>query len=340
MANRDLVAIGTSAGGVAALRALVRGLPNGFPAVVLITIHLSNQFRSSLDEILSNAGALAVSFAADGDVMRKGRIYIAPPGRHLLADGERLTLGFGPRENNARPAIDPMLRSAALCCGSRAIGVILTGALGDGASGLWAVKQAGGITVVQDPRDAVFPEMPQTALDHSEPDHIVHLAEMPKLLERLVQEPAGNPILVPSRIKLEVDIARHGHSGMSEMDRIGRRSTLTCPDCNGVMWEIDEAGAARYRCHQGHAYSAEVMEVALDESLRHALGSALRGLEERVALIKKLHRQAMGHSATVVAQNWADRADELEREANVIRESIRRIDALAERKAMAERASA
>jgi two-component system chemotaxis response regulator CheB len=324
------VAVGTSAGGVEALRTRARGLPRDFPAAVLVTIHLSSRPRSSLDEILTRDGALEASFARNGDAVRTGHIHIAPAGCHLIVDGERLVLGSGPRENNTRPAIDPMLRSAALCCGNRAIGVILTGTLADGASGLWAVKQAGGITVVQDPNDAAFPEMPRSALDHAVADHVARLAEMPELLQRLVRQPAGAATPVSDRLRLEVDIARSGHSGMREMDRIGRRSTLTCPDCNGVLWEIDEGELVRYRCHQGHAYTAEVMEVALDDSLRHALGSALRGLEERIALIKKLHRQATGHSTTLVAQNWSDKADELEREAEVIRESIQRIDAIAE----------
>jgi two-component system, chemotaxis family, protein-glutamate methylesterase/glutaminase len=332
MANRDIVAIGTSAGGVEALLFLVRHLPVDLPASILVTIHLSSQHRSALDEILSRAGPLKATFAAEGDVLRKGQIYIAPPSRHLLVEGERLALGRGPRENNARPAVDPMMRSTALCCGSRTIGVILTGALGDGASGLWAVSQAGGMTVVQDPRDAAFPGMPRSALERLAPDHVTHLADMPRLLQDLVRQPAGEPTPVPDRIKLEVDIARTGHSGMREMDGIGRRSTLTCPDCNGVMWEIDEGEIVRYRCHQGHAYTGEVMAVALDESLRHALGSGLRALEERIALLKKLRNEARGYSSSLVADNWRDKANDLEREAQLIRDSMRRIDEIAERR--------
>ena len=331
MANRDLVAIGTSAGGVEALMHLARSLPGNLPASVLVTIHLPSHSRSSLDEVLSRAGQLKASFAAEGEAVKKGRIYLAPPGRHLLVHGERFALGAGPRENNTRPSIDPMLRSAALCCGSRTIGVILTGTLGDGASGLWAVKQAGGITVVQDPGEAQFSEMPRTALKRTEPDHIVKLPDLPKLLESLVRQPAGEPTAIPDRIKREVEIARKGHSTMQEMDRIGRRSVLTCPDCDGVMWEIDEGNLIRYRCHQGHAYTAEVMAIAMDESLRRALGSSLRTLEERIALIRKLHNQADERDSRLVAANWADKARDLEGEANVIRDSLRRIDEIVEK---------
>jgi len=155
-----------------------------------VTIHLPSHVRSPLDDLLSASGPLPAQFARDGDLVRKARIYIAPPNRHLLLDGEHVSLGEGPRENNARPSIDPMLRSTALCCGGRAIGVVLTGTLGDGASGLWAIRHGGGIAVVQDPKDAAFSEMPLTALNRAKPDHVVSLDEMPALLERLVRQPA------------------------------------------------------------------------------------------------------------------------------------------------------
>jgi two-component system chemotaxis response regulator CheB len=330
MANRDIVAIGTSAGGVEALTFLAKNLPTGFPASVLVTLHLPPYAGSVLDDVLSRAGPLHAAFASRGDVLRKGRIYLAPPGCHLIVEGERLTLGAGPRENNSRPAIDPMFRSAAMCCGSRTVGVVLTGALDDGASGLWAVKQAGGITVVQDPHEAAFPEMPRAALSFTEPDHIVGLAELPHLLERLVHEPAGEPQPIPDSLKYEIEVAKGGRSDMRHMDRIGRRSVLTCPDCDGVMWEIDEDKLMRFRCHQGHAYSSDVMGVAIEESVRRALGSGLRALEERIALIKKLRKQAEQRDSRLTAANWADKVRELEAEANTIRNSLRRIDAIAE----------
>lgn len=187
MGNRDLIAIGTSAGGVEALIRLARKFEPDMPACVLVTIHLSSQFRSSLDEILTRAGPLPAHFASDGQAYRKGHIYIAPPDRHLLLDGERLVLGSGPRENSSRPAIDPMLRSVAACCGARSIGVVMTGTLGDGASGLRAVQHCGGLTVVQDPKDAAFPEMPMNALERTSPDHVVTLADMPRLLDGLAR---------------------------------------------------------------------------------------------------------------------------------------------------------
>jgi two-component system chemotaxis response regulator CheB len=340
MTNRDVLAVGTSAGGVEALMFLAKGLPRDLPASVLITIHLPSYSNSSLDDVLSRAGAMPAQFAVDGEMIRRSRIYIAPPDRHLLLDGERLSLGEGPRENNARPAIDPMLRSVAVCCNSRTIGVVLTGTLGDGASGLWTVRHAGGITVVQDPQDAAFPEMPLAALNRAKPSHVARLADMPTLLENLVREPAGTPRPVPRSIKYEVEIARNGGNGMNTMDAIGRRSVRACPDCGGVMWEIDEDGMPRYRCRVGHTYAAEVMSLALDESLRRALAVALHVLEDRVAVARKLREQAVGAGHRLLAETWADRAKEIEREMEVIRSSIRRMDRVVAHSDEAKRAAA
>ena len=339
MANRDLVAIGTSAGGVDALLTLARKLPSAFPASILITIHLPEHFRSSLDELLNRSGPLPAKFAAHGETIRKSHIYIAPPGRHLIVDGQKLTLGTGPRENNTRPAIDPMLRSAALCCGPRSVGVVLTGTLGDGASGLWTIRRCGGIAVVQEPSDAAFADMPMNALNQAQPDHVVRLKDLPRLLETLVDEPSGRAAETPSGLRYEVEVARGGSANMSNMDRIGRRSVLTCPDCDGVMWEIEEDDLVRFRCHLGHAYTSEVMSVALDESVRRALGSGLRALEERIALFKKLAKQAHNQGSARVAVAWTEKADELEGEADTIRKAIKRVEDVAA-KAEAERAAA
>ena len=328
-ANRDIVAIGTSAGGVKALTYLAARLPSDFPAAVLVTIHLPSDARSEFDRILTRAGQLPASFAADGDALSKGRIYIAPPGRHLILDEDKLSLGRGPRENHARPAIDPMLRSVAIRSGPRSIGVVLTGTQSDGASGLWAVKQCGGIAVVQDPADAAYPEMPLTALNRSQPHHVVHLQMMPALLETLVKQPPGEDRPVPESLRYEVEIARSGRASMNGMDRLGRRSVLTCPDCNGVLWEIDENELVRFRCHLGHAFGAELMNLAIEENLRRALGSALRALEERTVLVEKLYNQAAAQGHDQIAQHWARKKAESEEEAEVIRQAISRADEIA-----------
>src|SRR5215510_16044606 len=164
------------------------------------------------------------------------------------------------------------------------------------------------------------------ALSRSKPDHVVSLAGMPALLERLVRQPAGQPVPVAGNLEYEVNIANGGRGSMSEMDRIGRRSVLACPDCHGIMWEIDEGELVRYRCHVGHAYSAEIMSLALDDNLRRALGSALRALEERRSLARKLEKQAEKNNHAHLAASWARRGEEYEKELMVIRDSVRRLD--------------
>lgn len=329
MPNRDVLALGTSAGGVEALMRLVGGLPGDLPAAVLVTIHMSRHHVSALDQILSGAGPLPARFARDGEPLRNQQIFIAPPDRHLLVAEDALRLGSGPRENNARPSIDAMLRSAAQCCGGRAVGVVLTGTLGDGASGLWALRQCGGLTVVQDPHDAAFSEMPQRALEKVHPDHVVSLDEMPRLLNDLVRDAAGVSHEPSPSIPYEAEMALRGGLAMEEMDRIARRSVLACPDCHGVMWEIDEGELVRYRCHVGHTYIAELMSIALDENLRRAMDSAQRALEERVALAKKLERQAVEHGHRLTAKDWASRVEDYEAEARTVREAIARLEVAA-----------
>jgi two-component system, chemotaxis family, protein-glutamate methylesterase/glutaminase len=182
------------------------------------------------------------------------------------------------------------------------------------------------MTVVQDPKDAAFPEMPQTALKRMEPDHVAQLRDMPGLLHTLVHQPAGDPIAVPDNLRYEVEIARNGRASMNGMDWFGTRSVLTCPDCGGLMWELKDGAMSRYRCHIGHAYTDEMFAVGLDERLKRAMATALRALNERTALVTKLRDQAAERGRLDLANSWSVRADEFETEADVIRDAISRLD--------------
>lgn len=331
MANRNVLAIGTSAGGVEALRFLASEFPSDFPASVLAVIHLPAHYESSLDAILTQAGPLPARFATDDMPLEPGHIYIGPPDSHLILEGDRLRLGQGARENNVRPSIDPLFRSVAQCCGYRAIGAVLTGTLGDGASGLHTLHEYGGRTIVQDPGDAAFSGMPGAALTRFTPDHVTSLAGMPALFQRLVNQPQGAPVEPSSHLIYEVGLARGGNGSMSQMDHLGQRSLLACPDCHGVMWEIREGDLIRYRCHVGHAYTAELMSLALDETLRRSLNSGLRALDERIALARRLHEQAKDAGLTHLAESWRKKLVECEQEAEILRDSIKRFDHLAAR---------
>jgi two-component system chemotaxis response regulator CheB len=329
MANRDIVAIGTSAGGFDALRFLVSGLPAEFPAAILVVMHLAPKFRSALDSILTQLGRMPARFAENGEPARHGRIYLAPPDHHLLYDGRSLVLGTGARENHARPSIDPLFRSLAQCCAHRSIGLLMTGTLTDGSAGLHALGDGGGKTVVQDPEDAAFAEMPASALQRGAVDHVATLAAIPALLNDLVRQPAGIPCDAPEHLQHEVEMAKSGKSTIGIMDGIGRRSVATCPDCDGVMWEIEEGGTLRYRCHVGHAFSADLVNIALEDSLSRALATALRSFKERAEIARNLERQAECKSRPASAQMWRERIADLNAEAEVVGDAIKRIKRLA-----------
>lgn len=313
--NRDLIVVGASAGGLQYLQALVRDLPADLPAAVLIVLHTGT--RSYLAEILGRDARLNVEPAVSGKPIEHGRIYVAVPGRHLLVHDRHLLLRRGPRENLARPAIDPLFRSAACSYGARVIGVILSGALNDGTAGLRAIKRSGGIAVVQDPAEAAVPDMPASALQHVDIDYRCPVAEIGGLLARLAAEPAGETPDIPVEIKLEAAIAAMELSGMQAEDQLGRSSTFTCPECHGTLWEIADGDLVRYRCHVGHAYTADTMLEAQAENIEAMLWDLLRSHRERAVLAQRLAaKQGSGRLAAQMnerAQGYEEDAELVER---------------------------
>ena len=185
-----IVVIGASVGGVEAIGFLAAALPPDFAAAVLVVLHVGAH-RSVLPRLLSQRGPLPACHPGDGDLIRPGRIYVAPPDQHLLVEPGCVRLARGPRENWARPAVDPLFRSAARAYGPHVVGVILTGGLNDGTAGLFEVKRHGGVAVVQDPGDALSPGMPQSALRHVAVDHCLPLPAIPALLAALVIRKLG-----------------------------------------------------------------------------------------------------------------------------------------------------
>lgn len=323
MAHRDIVAIGASAGGLSALKRIVAGLPAGFDAAVLVVQHMRSDHNSTLPAILERAGPLPAGFAEDGGRAERGRIHVAPPNHHLLLQRETLRLNTGAWENGVRPSIDTLFRSVAACCGARSIGVVLTGYLDDGSSGLRALSRCGAITVVQDPADAEYPDMPSNALEMTEADHVVALDALPALLGRLVASPAGPPRPVPPDIQLEAEIMAKGYGeDMTALDRLGARSVFTCPDCGGVMWELQDGDTLRYRCHLGHAYSAASFGNALSGEVVRAMEAALRTLEERGRMLRRLGRQASQQGQSQTARLWSERADAFAQQAETIRTAL------------------
>jgi two-component system chemotaxis response regulator CheB len=289
MASPRLVVVGASAGGLDALTRLVAQLPAAFPAAVLVVQHMSADTSGDvLLQALSRAGKLPCARARDGQSFKAGHVYIAPPDHHLLVGkGQRLMVTKGARENRSRPAIDPLFRSAAVAYGVGVIGVILTGYLDDGTSGLVAVKRCGGTTVVQDPEDAMYPDMPANAIQNADVDHVLPLAEMGSLLTRLVDQPLGKPVAAPRDIVTESRIAERVLSDLKSVDALGKQVPFNCPGCGGVLWEMAQ-GDLRYRCHTGHSFTAPVLLAEQTAKIEETLWVALRMFEERRNLLLTL----------------------------------------------------
>lgn len=286
--RRDLVVIGASAGGLQVLLELARGLPADFPAAILVVMHVGAH-PSVLPELMRANGVLPAVHPVDGQPLHAGQIFIAPPDHHLLVEDDHVRIVRGPKENFARPAIDPLFRTAALAYGPRVIGVVLSGRLDDGTAGLQAIKRCGGLAVVQDPVDAEQPDMPTSALTHVQVDYRLPAAGLAPTLLRLVREPAsGDGSAVPPDIQLDQAISAGVGNPMEKLNAIGARSRFTCPECSGVLWEIDDAKPRRFRCHTGHAFTLRTLASTQDLSTDEALWSAMRALQEREALQRAL----------------------------------------------------
>ncbi len=272
--------VGTSEGGIAALRALLDELPATFQAAILIVLHIGAH-KSNLPWLLRQSIKMSVSHPLDGERVNAGHVYIAPPDNHMIVTGRRIGLTKGPRENWVRPAVDPLFRSAAEAYGRDVVGVILTGGLNDGTAGMYEIKQHGGITVVQTPADCVNPSMPQSALNHVTVDHCLPVADMPKLFEKL-----GHA--APRRAR------QHQHTPVEEKIDLAAEFTthrpvaMTCPDCGGALRETTLGTISQYTCHIGHVYTAEVMLAAQFISLERALETAMRALGERAELCQQM----------------------------------------------------
>jgi two-component system chemotaxis response regulator CheB len=297
-ARRDIIVIGASAGGVEALCRLLAELPASLDAAVFIVMHTTPHGPSVLAHIFDRACPLKVTQAIDNEPIVPGRVYVAPPDLHMTLGRGRVRLARGPMENHTRPAIDPLFRSAALQCGTRVIGVILTGFLDDGAAGLVAVKARGGLAVVQDPDDAREPSMPRSALEHVEADHVVPLRGMGELLARLVGEtvPQTAPHAAPETLEIETRIATAESTAGEQIsvEKLGPPSPFSCPECHGVLYEVRNGQPMRFRCRVGHAYTAKSLITDQSTALEAALWMALRALEENAALALRMAERAKG----------------------------------------------
>jgi two-component system, chemotaxis family, protein-glutamate methylesterase/glutaminase len=322
MSKRNIIAIGGSLGGIDAAKQLFATLPKDFPAAIFITIHVGSRGLNAMAQVLGAASAIRTSTAIDGEPVQTGRAYVAPPDRHLLILDDVVRLGRGPRENMARPAIDPLFRSVGISCGGRAVGVVLSGWLNDGAAGLADLKRCGGLTVVQSPSDAEARDMPLAALHAADVDYRAPAMELGELLIRLADEKAEPLIPPPSDIQLEVDIAL-GRSVTAEATAtIAAPVPLTCPDCNGVLSQIERGPPLRFRCQVGHAFTAEVLEAEQEGTVDEAMRVALRIIEERAVLMKKMAQDARQSGRSAVAPDYERRGHEYRSYAETLRKAL------------------
>jgi two-component system chemotaxis response regulator CheB len=320
MAKKDLIVIGGSAGSHKPLRQIMSDLPADLPASVFVATHVPTTSPGYLADVLASAGPLPVSRAVDGQPVERGHVYTAVPHRHLLLVDGIMRLGDGPRENMTRPAIDPLFRSAALAYGPRAVGVILSGLLNDGASGLAAIKECGGTAVVQHPLDAESDEMPLAALEAVTPDEVANSNQIGRLLSEIVTMEAAEPVPCPPNLMLEVEIAAGARLGSDALREIADPSALSCPDCQGVLSEVRGQSPLRFRCQIGHAYTAEVL-AGRSKEVGQAMRFALRIMEERVTLVTRMAQDARTRGRSVVAELYESRAVEYGRYARILREA-------------------
>jgi two-component system chemotaxis response regulator CheB len=320
LAERDIVVIGASAGGVEAVAALIEALPADFPAAVFVVVHFPPHVTSVLPRIISRRGSMEAEHAVDGAPIELGRVYVAPPDMHLLLETGHMRLVRGPRENNTRPAVDPLFRSAARAYGPRVIAIVLSGNLDDGSAGLIAVKKRGGLAVVQDPDDALYPGMPSSAIRNAQVDHVVPLGGMAELLTQkageAVQEPETHP--EAGLYGQETRIAEMDRDAL-ESDRAGAPSAFACPECHGVLWEVQDGDLTRFRCRVGHAYSMENLLAGQSASLDAALWTAYRALEERAALTDRMAVRMRERNQPALATRYEEQTRETLSRAEAIR---------------------
>jgi two-component system, chemotaxis family, protein-glutamate methylesterase/glutaminase len=326
MPRRDLIVIGGSAGSLDVLKTLVRGLPPDMPAALCITRHITAHAPNILPQILAKSATLPTTSAVDGEELRPGHIYVAPPDHHLLVSPGHVRVTRSPTENRFRPAIDPLFRSAAVAYGPRVVGVILSGALDDGTAGLWAVKQRGGVSIVQDPKEALHPSMPQSAMTYVPVDYCLPAADIAPRLFHLVQEVVEEEGVtpVPDELSIETRIVMEDNALESGLMGVGHLTPFTCPECHGTLLQLKAGRFLHFRCHVGHAFSARSLLADLSKSLDDNLWSTLRALEESTMLMKHIAEHLRAEKDPQTADLFMRRAQEAQKRAELVRQMVMR----------------
>jgi len=319
----DIIVIGGSAGGIDPIRTILAGLPADYSGSLFIVVHTSADSPGVLHTILNGAGPLAVVAAENGGRIVPGRVYVARPDHHLIIEPGKMCLTRGPKENRFRPAVDPLFRSAAQTYGPRVVGIILSGGLDDGVSGLWTVKQLGGTAIVQDPEEAWSPSMPLSAMQHVRIDHALRAEEIAPLLVRLAttETDMEEGVVVPENVRIEVKIAGEQKAREAGVLTLGDPSPFACPECHGVLLEMKDRPPRRFRCHTGHAYTLGSLVSEMDEAIEDSLWNAIRALEERVMLMREAAERTRKSNGGDDRAYLAD-AEATQRRADLVRQVV------------------
>ncbi|MGI4832151.1 MAG: chemotaxis protein CheB [Janthinobacterium lividum] len=326
MEKRNIIVIGASAGGFEALKQLVAALPATLEATIFVVWHMSPDVTGILPQVLNRQKTLLASNAVDNEPILSNRIYVAPPDKHLLLEKGVVRITRGPKENRFRPAVDPLFRSAAYIYGSRVIGIVLSGALDDGTAGLWTIKSRGGLAIVQEPADAEFPSMPENALAAVDVDYRVSIAEMAPLLVKLTAQtvPESNEIAMEEQKKTITELRIAAQQQVLAHDRpaFNQFTPFACPECHGVLSAIQDGGIIRYRCHTGHAYSADSLLTSITEQIEDTLWDAIRGVEESIMLLNNLGDHYAEKNQPKLAAMYFKKAQEAESRAEIVRQTV------------------
>jgi two-component system chemotaxis response regulator CheB len=316
---RDIVVIGCSAGGVEALPRIVQQLPPDLGAAIFIVQHMAATATPYLVSILARASQLPVVWAEQGGAIEHRRVVVAPPDAHLLLADHHVWLSKAPAESHARPSINKLFRSAAAACGRRVIGVLLTGMLEDGVAGLGAIRDAGGVVIVQDPRDAAYPELPSRALQALEPDRTLPIDAIGSAIIALTGEDVAlaSP---PRHVALEAELDRQLQVPPEALAALGPQTALACPECHGPMWQLGDEGTRRFRCYLGHVSTARELLTASSQAVETALWSAVRALSDRAITLETLAADADRQGSSQTAESYASRAREARQQVELARQ--------------------
>lgn len=291
-----VIVIGTSAGGLAALKKLISQLHKDFPIPILVVQHISHDATGNIIlDVLNKLDTVKCQHAKSGNTLKAGNLYMAPSDHHLMIDSDlKILVTKGAQENRSRPAIDPLFRSAAVAFRNGVIGILLTGYLDDGTAGMKVIKRCGGICIVQDPNDATYPDMPRNALNNVKIDYCLPIAKMGALLYKLIPEKIKKRLPIPKDILIEAQIAERVLSDLPSVDALGEQVPFNCPGCGGVLWKMAKDSTLRFRCHTGHAYTAASLLAEQTSKIEETMWTALRMFEERKNLLTEMVRGKKG----------------------------------------------